>query len=183
MSLVIATLLVVYAIHADAQENLGDLISEYGYDWIIGKWAATDDDGRKYILGYKWVLDKHALAVDVKTGDFKYHGMIMFVPSREEIVQIGADNKVGTWKGSWDEDYEGTVNRTECLKADGTTEKMERVYIKIDNNSFKLKTYAIEESGYRSSQPSRELTFKRRKVEHPKGTKEAAKKQKPKKDD
>ena len=51
MSLVIATLLVVYAIPADAQENLGDLISEYGYDWIIGKWAATDDDVANTYLG------------------------------------------------------------------------------------------------------------------------------------
>jgi uncharacterized protein (TIGR03067 family) len=160
--MVIAMLLAVSAFPAGAQEKLGDLVSQYGYDWMIGKWAATNDDGRQFELEYKWILDKSAICANVKMGDFKYHGMIMFVPSKEEIVQIGADNMGGTWKGTWDEDYEGVVNRNQRLDTDGTTETMDMVYSKVDNDTFKVKQYPVE-SGYRASQARGELTFKRQK--------------------
>ncbi|MHC4558294.1 MAG: hypothetical protein ACYTFW_16100 [Planctomycetota bacterium] len=165
MSLVIAALLVIFAIPVGAQDKLGDLLSEYGYDWMIGNWVATDDDGQRYELEYKWALDRCALIVDVKIGEFKYHGIIMFVPSRQEVIQIGADNMGNTWKGSWSEDYEGAVNRNEYLRPDGTIETIEHVHIKVDNDSFKVKAYTVEAGGYRASQPVSELTFKRRKAD------------------
>ena len=97
-------------------------------------------------------------------GDFKYHGLIMLVLSREEIVQIGADNMGGTWNGSWSEDYEGAVNRNQRLEPDGTTETMDMVFIKVDNNSFKVKEYPVE-SGSRASSARGETTFKRQKAD------------------
>lgn len=164
ISLVIAVFLAISAVPAGAQDKLGDFVAEYGYDWMIGKWSATNDDGQQIELEYKWILDKCTMCVNVKIGDFKYHGLIMLVPSREEIVQIGADNMGGTWNGSWTEDYEGAANRNQRLDADGTTLIMEHVYIKVDNNSFKIKEYSVE-SGYRSSQASGETTFKRQKAD------------------
>jgi uncharacterized protein (TIGR03067 family) len=98
-------------------------------------------------------------------GEFKYHGMIMFVPSREEVVQIGADNMGGTWNGTWGEDYEGAVNRNEGVEPDGTKQTMDMVFIKVDNNSFKVKTYSVDSDGYRASQASGEITFKRQKAD------------------
>jgi len=160
--LVVSVLLAVLTIPAGAQEKLGDFVAEYGYDWMIGKWSATRDDGRQVELEYKWILDKNAMCVNVKMGDFKYHGLIMLVPSREEIVQIGADNMGGTWNGSWTEDYEGAVNRNQRLEPDGTTRTIDHVYIKVDNNSFKVKEYPVE-SGYRASQARGETTYKRQK--------------------
>jgi uncharacterized protein (TIGR03067 family) len=136
ISLVIAVLLAISSVPAVAQEKLGDLVAENGYDWMIGKWAATDDNGRKVELEYKWILDKYAMCVNVNIGDFKYHGLIMLVPSREEIIQFGADNMGGTWNGTWTEDSEGAVNRNQRLKPDGTTDTMDMVFIKVDNNSF-----------------------------------------------
>lgn len=162
MFLVIAGFLTISAVPAMAQETLGDLIAEYGYDWIIGKWVAEDYNGQNVELEYKWILDKCAMCVNAKINDFDYHGLIMFVPSREEIVQIGADNMGNTWNGTWTEDYEGAVNRNQRLEADGTTRTVDLVYIKIDNNSFKVKEYTVE-SGYRSSQARGETTFKRQK--------------------
>jgi len=164
MFLVIVVLLAIFAVPAGAQEKLGDFVAEYGYDWMIGKWSASRDDGRQVELEYKWILDRCAMCVDVKIGDFKYHGLIMGMPSREEIVQIGADNMGGTWNGTWTEDYEGAVNRNQRLEADGTTQTMDLVYIKIDNNSFKVKEYPVE-SGYRASQARGETLFKRRKAD------------------
>jgi hypothetical protein len=151
-------------IPVSAQEKLGDFISQYGYDSMIGKWAATDNEGRTYQLEYKWGLDKHVVLVNVKIDDFRYRGMIMYVPSRQEITQVGADNKGGTWNGTWDEDSEGAINRNTCLKADGTTLQVEHVYVKIDANSFKIKEYPVEAGGYRAAEPRGELTFKRQKI-------------------
>ncbi|MHC4436919.1 MAG: hypothetical protein ACYS3S_06140 [Planctomycetota bacterium] len=163
VSLVIAVLLAVCAVPAGAQDKLGDLVAEFGYDWMIGNWSATSDDGQQVELEYKWILDKNAMCVNMKMGEFKYHGMIMFVPSKEEVVQLGADNMGGTWNGTWGEDYEGAVNRNQRLDTYGSTETMDLVYIKVDNNSFKVKQYSVE-NGSRSSQASGELTFKRQKV-------------------
>jgi len=171
ISMVIAVLLAVSAVPAGAQEKLGDFVAEYGYDWMIGNWAATSDDGQQVELEYKWILDKYAMCVNLKIGDFKYHGLIMFVPSREEIVQIGADNTGGTWNGTWTEDYEGAVNRNQRLEPDGTTETMDMVFIKVDNNSFKVKEYPVE-SGYRASQARGEATFKRQKEDTAQTSKE-----------
>ena len=165
ISLVVAVLLAISAVPTGAQEKLGDFVAEYGYDWMIGNWSATSDDGGQVELEYKWILDKYAMCVNVKIGDFKYHGMIMLVPSREEVVQLGADNMGGTWNGTWTEDSDGAVNRNKRLDADGTTLIMEHVYIKVDNNSFKIKQYPVEEGGSRASQPGGELSFKRQKAD------------------
>lgn len=173
MLLFVAALWIVSAVPAGAQENLGDLIAQYGYDWMIGNWAATGDDGSQVELEYKWVLDKNAVCVNLTMGTFKYHGLIMFVPSREELVQIGADNMGGAWNGTWGEDYEGAVNRNERTEPDGTTQTMDIVFIKVDDNRFKIKEYPVESGGYRASRARGEQTFRRQKAdtakEAPKG--------------
>jgi uncharacterized protein (TIGR03067 family) len=174
MSLVVAVFLVFSVIPAGAQEKLGDFVAEYGYDWIIGKWSASRDDGQQAEVEYKWILDKCAVCVNVKIGDFQYHGLIMLVPSREEIIQIGADNMGGTWNGTWAEDYEGAVNRNQRLDADGTTRTMDHVYVKVDDNSFKVKEYSVEDSGYRATQAKGETIFKRQKEDTAQTAKEDA---------
>ena len=164
VSLVIAVILAISVVPAGAQDKLGDLVAEYGYDWMIGKWAATSDDGGQVELEYKWILDKCAMSVNLNMGDFKYHGIIMLVASSEEIVQIGADNMGGTWNGTWTEDYDGAVNRNKRLEPYGETQTMDMVFIKVNNNSFKVKQYAVESDGSRASQASGELTFKLQKA-------------------
>ena len=165
LSSVITVLLAISSVPAGAQEKLGDLVAEYGYEWMIGRWAATSDEGQQVEIEYRWILDKYAMCANVMMGDFAYHGMIMLVPSREEIVQLGADNRGGTWTGTWTEDYEGAVNRNQRLEPDGTTETTDLVFIKVDDNSFKVKEYPVEAAGYRASQARGELTFKRQKAD------------------
>lgn len=148
-----------------AQGTLGDLMAQYGYGWILGQWQGTDDEGLTSQVKYALTLDKHAGTVDVKMGQFAYHGMVMFVPAREEVVQIGADNMGGYWKGTWTEDYEGLVNRHERVQADGGSEKMEHVYVKVDDGTVKVKRYGVGADGYRSSTPRAGLTLNRVKGE------------------
>lgn len=142
-------LLVVSAVPAAAQQSIGDLVTEYGYDWLLGKWATTTDDGQSVELEYKWGLDRYVILVDFKMGDFKYHGMILFVPSREEIVQIGADNMGGMWNGTWGDDYSGAAHSMENTKMDGTKDKSEMVHTKVDSNTMKVGVYGVDSYGYR----------------------------------
>jgi len=139
-------------------QKLGDLVTEGGYDWMLGKWLASESD-QQYALEHTWGLDKHAALVDLKMGDFVYHGMIMYVPSRQEIFQVGADNTGGVWNGTWEQSYDGATHRVEYTGADGSTRKMEHVYSKTDNDTFQVKEY-----GSQSSQARRTLTFKRQKA-------------------
>lgn len=155
------SLLFVSAVPASAQQSLGDFITEYGYDWVIGKWVATTDEGQTIKLSYTWGLDKHIVLVDFQMGEFKYHAMIMFMPSREEVVQIGADNMGGTWNGTWGDDYAGAAHSTENTKLDGTKEKSEMVHSKVDNDTMKVAFYGVDNYGYRQSQAQGTLTFKR----------------------
>jgi len=141
---------------------LGDLISEGGYEWLVGKWVATKD-GRTYELEHKPIVDRHAALVDVKIDDFKYQGIVLYVPARQEIVQIGADNMGGVWNGTWEQDYEGAVHKVAVTRADGTTQKMQLVYIKGDNDTLKTKEYPVDATGGRAATPRDELTFKRQK--------------------
>ncbi|MEN6335426.1 MAG: hypothetical protein ABFE01_14340 [Phycisphaerales bacterium] len=139
-------------------QKLGDLVAQGGYDWMLGKWLASDDD-RQYGLEHTWVLDRHAVLVDLKMGDFTYHGMIMCVPSRQEIIQVGADNMVGVWKGTWEQSGEGATHKVAYTGADGMTRKMEHVYSKTDSDTFQVKEFSSQ-----SSEARRTLTFKRQKA-------------------
>jgi hypothetical protein len=149
------------------QEKLGDLMAQYGHDWIIGKWMARNQMDSETHVAFTWALDKHVVLVDARIGQFRYHGMVSFVPSREEVVQVGADNMGGYWKGTWTDDYDGLVNRHEVLRGDGTAQKIEHVYTKVDADSYEVKEYTVDHNGYRTSTPRGELVFKRQKAKAP----------------
>ena len=86
--------------------------------------------------------------------------------AKHRVPYAGAiypDNMGGTWQGTWDQGYDGLVNRQERLQADGTKRQMEHVYVTVDEDTFKVKEYAVESDGWRASSPRGEITFKRRK--------------------
>ena len=146
--------------------TLGDLLAQYGYEYMIGRWQARDDEaGTAIDVQYKWALDRNAVLVEAKIDRYEYWGMIALAPSGDEVIQFGADNRGGTWKSTWSESYDGAINRHEMLRPDGTRETMEHIYSKIDNDSFKVKEYTVESGGYRASSPRGETTFKRRAAE------------------
>ena len=95
----VAAVLVILAAGARAQQNLGELVTDYGYDWMIGRWVAETDEGQKFEVLYRWELDKHMISMHFKGGDYEYRGMVFFVPDKEQVVQVGADNTGGSGKG------------------------------------------------------------------------------------
>ncbi len=115
-------------------------------------------------MEYKPVLDKHAASVGMKIGDFKYFGMITYVTSRQEVVEFGADTLGRTWKMVWEPQGSDLVNKTELTKPDGTMQKLQHVFTKIDNDAFKAKLYPIAADGSRASEPREQVTLKRQKA-------------------
>ncbi len=147
-------------------QKLGDLVAEGGYTWLIGKWAGNENN-QTYELEYQPILDKHAASVDMKIGGFRYTGLITYAPSRQEVVEFGADTRGRTWKMVWAQDGSDLAARTEVTQADGTTQKFQHVFAKIDNDTFKGKLYALTADGSRGSDPVEQVTFKRQKPATP----------------
>jgi hypothetical protein len=99
----------------------------------------------------------------MKIGDFKYLGIITYAASRQEIVEFGADTQSRTWKLVWEQEGSDLVAKTELSKADGTTQKVQHVFTKIDNDAFKAKLYPLAADGKRAAEPIEQVTFKRQK--------------------
>jgi hypothetical protein len=93
-------------------------------------------------------------------GEYKYLGLIMYAPTRQEIFGIGVDNMGGMYKGTWEQDSEDALNRLEYTGSDGTVRKIQHVYSRVSTGGFKVAEYAVEAGGARASTPRRELTFK-----------------------
>lgn len=161
VSLTILVVLSVWMLPVTAQEKLGDLVAQGGYDWVIGRWVATTDQGEKVEFRYEWTLDKHAILVDTILGNFQYRGVIMLMPMDGEIAEIGADNRGGIWKGSWSEDSAGLSHRVEHTNAEGEVRKGDIIHTRVDADTITIAIYAVDNSGSRSAEPWGKLTYKR----------------------
>jgi len=155
------------AARATDYQKLGDLVAEGGYEWMIGKWLAQDDEGRTYELEYKPILDMHAAQASVKIGDFQYVGMILSLPNSQEIVDFGADSTGGIWKSTWEQDNSDALNRIEYTRPDGSTVKMQHVFVKVSSEEMKVRQYRVETDGTRGARSGSDLTFKRQKPAAP----------------
>ena len=161
-SLAVLILVGIVAGGGIAQEKLGDLVRDGGYDWVIGRWVATTDDGQEVEVKYDWALDKHVILSDTTMGEFHHHGMITFSSERQEVIDVGADNRGGMWKGSWYEDWSGLIHSVEHTGVDGEVHKGEIVHNRVDADTITIAFYAVDSSGARASEPWGKLTYKRK---------------------
>ena len=159
----LAASLVVLASGAAAQEKLGDLVTEGGFDWMIGAWSATTDEGDKIDVVWKWELDKHMLNVSVKWPNYEYRGMIFYVPAEDKITQIGVDNQGGNGQGTWYAEGNKAVNRYEHTGADGQVRKMGMMHSRVDDNTMKVEVYEVSSDGTFSQSPAFTTQYKRQK--------------------
>jgi hypothetical protein len=163
----LATGLVVFTSGAMAQEKLGDLVTEGGFDWIIGAWTATTDQGDKIDLAYKWELDKHMLSVNLKWPNYEYRGMIFYVPAEDKIIQVGVDNRGGNGKGLWQAEGSKAVHKYEHTGADGQTNKMGMVHSRVNDDTMKVEVYEISGDGTLGQSPAMTTEYKRQKEQTP----------------
>lgn len=166
--LALAAGLVIWASGAAAQEKLGDLVTEAGFDWMIGGWAAKTDQGDKINIVWKWELDKHLVTVALKWPNYEYRGMIFYKRAEEQVIQIGADNKGGTGKGNWSVDADKAILKLENIGTDGEIYKFAIAHSKVDDKTMKAEMYAVEENGELAEEPWGTLQYKRQKKQIPK---------------
>ena len=157
----IVVTLAIFAAPSVAQEKLGDLVASGGYDWIIGKWVATTDDGQKAESNFDWALGKCVVLNDLRVGDFQYQGIIMLAPGGGDAVDEGADTTGGIWKGSWSPEGDGLVRRVEHTSHEGQVRKGEIVYGKVDADTITIALYGVGENGARNTEPLSKMTYKR----------------------
>lgn len=161
--LTVAAIIVITTTGASAQQKLGDLVTEGGFDWLIGNWEATSDEGDKIELVYKWELDKHLMTMHLKFADNEYRAMIFYKPAEDQVVQITVDNKGGTGKGIWEADGDKAVLKHEHTDADWQTNKMGFAHSKVDANTMKWDIHELYSAGELSDYPNFTIEFKRQK--------------------
>ncbi|GEM_PF-816093 len=128
-----------------AQTSLRDIVNESGFDWLIGRWEVEDDKGQKIQVAYTWELDGHMIAIDFKMEKFAYKGMIVNIPSRDTVVEVGIDNKNTSVKGTWDAIGNKAVSRTERTDAAGKTIKATAYHSQPRADTLKLDLYIWDE--------------------------------------
>lgn len=158
--LLAAAILIILGSSAMAQQSLRDIAKEYGSDWLVGRWTATTDDGTEIQLIYRWVLDGHAMMVDLKMGEYASHGMIYYVPGEEKATAISVDNRGGMSKGTWEAQDGKLISKSEHVYA-GTTRKMAVIYSKVDAKTINVELYAVDQDDKLSDEPWGRLDFKR----------------------
>jgi hypothetical protein len=165
--LALAAILVIVTSGANAQQKLGDFVAEGGFDWIIGNWEATSDEGDKIELVYKWELDKNMVSMLLKWPNNEYRAMIFYKPNEDTIVQVTVDNKGGTGKGTWEPDGDKAILKHEHTGADWQTSKMGFVHSKVDDNTMKWDIHELYSSGELADYSSYTIEFKRQKEPKP----------------
>jgi hypothetical protein len=171
MFLILAVGLLIWTSTATAQEKLGDLVAEMGFDWLAGRWKATTDDGQEIELSYRWSLDRHLAIVDFKMGEYASHSMIYYDPVEQKIVEVGVDNRGGTGKGTWDMEDEKAVSKSDRRGADGQAMKVALLHSKVDAKTMKIEVFSVDDSDQRADDPWATLEFKRQKETLKKKTK------------
>ena len=163
--LALAAILVIATTGANGQQKLGDFVAEGGFDWIIGSWEATSDQGDKIELVYKWELDKHMVTMLLKWPNNEYRAMIFYKPTEDKIVQITVDNQGGTGKGTWEPDGNKVILKHEHTGSDWQTNKMGFAHSKVDDNTMKWEVHELYSSGEISDYSSFTVEFKRQKTQ------------------
>ena len=161
--LALAAILVIATTGANAQQKLGDFVSEGGFDWMIGNWEATSDQGDKIEFVYKWELDKHMVTMLLKWPNNEYRAMIFYKQTEDEIVQVTVDNQGGTGKGTWEPDGDRAILKHEHTGSDWQTNKMGFAHSKVDANTMKWEVLEMDSSGEVSDYPMFTVEFKHQK--------------------
>jgi hypothetical protein len=159
--LAVAALFFISAGGAMAQGNLGYLVSDAGFDWVIGKWEATNDEGDKVELEYKWELNKNMISMQLKWPNFEYRGIIFYMPAKEEVVQIGVDNGGGNGKGRWEPVGNKAVLKYEHAGLYGETTRMGLAHSKVDAKTIKVEVYELDSDGNLAEEPGFTMEYKR----------------------
>jgi hypothetical protein len=156
-------IVVILTVGAGGRQGLGELVTMGGFEWLIGDWKATTDQGGEIHSFYKWELNKNLITMGFNMGEFEGRGMIYYDPTGERVVQVGVDNRGGVAKGYWDADGDKAVARLEYTPADGEMRRMASVHSKVDADTMKVEFYEMDSDGWLADEPRGTLEYKRQK--------------------
>lgn len=148
VGIIILTGVVILVSQATAQAGLRDMVTNRGFDWLMGHWEAVNDKGQKIQVAYTWQLDGHMIAIDFKMDRFAYKGMIVHIPSRDTVVEMGIDNKNTSVKGTWETIGDRAVSRTERTDAAGKTIHVTVYHSQPKDNTLKLEFFIRDEKTF-----------------------------------
>jgi hypothetical protein len=161
-----AAVIVILTVGAGGQQQLGELVTMGGFEWLIGDWKTTTDMGVEVRSFYKWGLDRNLITMGFKMGEFEGRGMIYFDPAEGKVVQIGVDNRGGVAKGAWDADGDKAVARLEYTPTEGEMRRMASVHSKVDADTMKVEFYELDSDGWLADEPRGTLEYKRQKKQN-----------------
>ena len=149
-------------VDSSAYTALSDLVDMGGFDWIIGNWGATTNEGQSFDIAYKWGMNKNLINMTFKGGEYEGLGVIFYAPEDGRVMHLGVDNRGGVTKGIWDADGDKPVATLDYATPNGDSGKIALVHTRIDAKTMKAAFHGIGESGERSSEPWASLEYKRR---------------------
>ncbi len=85
----------------EADENLGNVLSESGWDRIIGTWVDAETRGTKSTTTYAWKFKNRVIEVMSQNGKRETVSLIGRNPKTGEVFNISANNKGGSSLGKW----------------------------------------------------------------------------------
>ena len=89
-------------------------------------------------------------------------GMIMYMASRDEVVEVGTDSMGASSKGLWNTTGSGAIVSYVDTKSSGETEQYEVIYKKVDSETMEVTMYGIGVGGQRDAQPKGVISLKRK---------------------
>jgi len=140
------------------QESLKEALDQEGFNWMVGRWKATTDDGVDVLLSYQWAVDGHALVYSFQMGERLGKGLIYFDDMLEEVQQFSVDSRGRTVKASWSAEYGSAVCNTTMYSEEGEATDVAIVYSKVNNRTMKVAVHGME-NGSRSYDPWFEINF------------------------
>ena len=156
-------IVIILTVGAGGQEGLGDMVTMGGFEWLLGNWKATTDQGVEVNSFYKWGLNKNLITMGFKMGEFEGRGMIYYDPADYQVHQVGIDNRGGVAKGTWDADGDKAVARLVYTPHEGEVRRMASVHSKVDTDTMKVEFYEMDKDGWLADEPGGTLKYKRQK--------------------
>ena len=159
-TLILVMVLMAMASTVIAQESLKDVIEQQGFEWMIGQWKTTTDDGQEIVSTYDWAANGNVIATTFKMGDRSSQGMIYFDADQEQVRQFSMDSRGNAAKGTWEPQGSKAVSKSTWVDEDGQKTAYAVTYEKVDNNTMKSAVYGLE-NGELSYDPWFETNYKR----------------------
>jgi long-subunit fatty acid transport protein len=158
----IAAAAIAFVTTLGAQESLQKASEVAGTDWIIGCWTAETADGQIISCEFKWELDGHASTITFKMNDYVHHGMVYRAADKNQVIEVGADNKGGRVEGIWTLEGETLVSRTTRVLPDGQTMRCANYHSRVDDATMKAAFHLVDETGEVVQEPWATLVFNRK---------------------